>query len=93
MRYDNKSGISVIAKYPNEEVNITEGTLMNIFSLHEFSQDDGITSMSVGEVNVVTYYSGEEIDYYVVLILKMLEDPEDYEEGLQKISQIILDNL
>ena len=65
MRYDNRSGISIEAKYPNEELNMADGTLMNIFSLHEFSQDDGITSMTVGEINVVTYYSGEEIDYYI----------------------------
>jgi len=66
---------------------------MNIFSLHEFSKQDGVASLTVGDVNIATYYTGEDIDYYVVLILKMLENPEDYEEGLKKISQIILENL
>jgi hypothetical protein len=93
MKYDNKSGVSIQAKYHNEKLNLTDGTLMNILSLHEFSKEDGITSMMVGETNILTYYSGEDIDYYVVLILDMLDDPEDYESILREISQIILENL
>ena len=42
MRYDNKSGISIKAKYPGEGLDVSDGTLMNIFSLHEFSKQDGI---------------------------------------------------
>jgi len=93
MKYDDKSGISIKAEYPDEGLNVPNGTLMNIFSLHEFSKQDGVASLTVGDVNLATYYTGEDIDYYVVLILKMLENPEDYEEGLKKISQIILENL
>ena len=93
MRYDNKSGISVKAKYPGEGLDVTDGTLMNIFSLHEFSKQDGVASLTVGEINITTYYTGVDLDYYVVLILKLLENPEDYEEGLKEMSQIILENL
>ncbi|MHA1987744.1 MAG: hypothetical protein ACW98D_14000 [Promethearchaeota archaeon] len=93
MGYNNKSGISIKAKYHNEKLNITDGTLMNILSLHEFSKEDGIMSMKVGETNVLTYYSGQDIDYYIVLILDLLEDPEDFEVKLKEISQIILENL
>ncbi len=84
MRYDSKSGISIEAKYSNEELNVTDGTLMNIFSLHEFSEQDGVVSLTVRDVNIVTYYTGEDMDYYVVLILNLLENPEDYEERLKK---------
>jgi hypothetical protein len=93
MRYDNKRGISIETKYPNEELNVTDRDLMNIFSLHEFSKHDGVASLTVGDVNIAAYYTGEDMDYYVVLILNVLENPEDYEEGLKKISQIILENL
>ena len=93
MKYNNKSGISIKAKYPNEKLNITDGTLMNILSLHEFSKEDGITGMMLGEINILTYYSGEDIDYCVILILDILDEPEDYEIILRKISQIILENL
>jgi hypothetical protein len=66
---------------------------MKILSLHEFSKQKGVASLTVGDVNIVRYYTGEDMDYYVVLILKMLENPENYEEELKKISQIILENL
>lgn len=66
---------------------------MKILSLHEFSKQNGVVSLTVGDVNIVRYYTGEDMDYYVVLILKMLENPENYEEELKKISQIILENL
>ena len=93
MKYDNKSGINMKAKYPEEKLNISDGTLMNIFSLHEFSKQAGIASLTVGEINIATYYTGEDMDYFVILILDMIENPEDYEEGLKEISQIILKNL
>ncbi len=50
---------------------------MNIFSLHEFNKQDGVVSLVVGDVNIVAYYAGEDMDYYVVLILNLLENPED----------------
>jgi len=93
MRYDNKSGINIKARYPEEKQNITDGTLMNIFSLHEFSKQAGIASLTVGEINIATYYTDEEMDYFIILILNTIENPEDYEEGLKEISQIILKNL
>ena len=93
MRYNNKSKISIEAKYPNEDLNVTDGTLMNIFSLHEFNEQYGVVSLTVGDVNIVTYYTGESMDYYFILILNLSENPEEFEEGLKKISQTIIENL
>ncbi len=66
---------------------------MNIFNLHEFSKQAGIVSLTAGEINITTYYTGKDKDYFVILILDMIEDPEDYEEGLIEISDIISNNL
>ncbi len=93
MKYDDRSGINIKANYPKEKLNITNGTLMNIFSLHEFSKHAGIASLTVGEINISTYYTGEDMDYFIILILNVFENPEDYEEALKEISQIILENL
>lgn len=93
MKYDYKSGIDIKARYPEEELNITEDTLMNIFSLHEFSKQAGIACLSVGKINIATYYTGEDMNYFVILLLDMIENPEDYEEGLIEISEIISNNL
>jgi hypothetical protein len=93
MQYNNRSGISIKAKYPKEKLNVSDGTLMNIFSLHEFNKEDGFTSMAVGEINIVTYYTGENMDYYIVLVLNLHEHPENYEGNLKKVSHIIVENL
>jgi hypothetical protein len=93
MRYDDRSGIDVKVKYPEGKVKISNKTLMHIFNLHEFSKDPGIASLTIGEINFVTYYSGEETDYFFILILNILENPENYEAVLTEISQIILKNL
>ncbi|MFX1313106.1 MAG: hypothetical protein ACFFHD_10920 [Promethearchaeota archaeon] len=93
MKYDDRSGIDRKASFPQEELDINSRTLMNIFSLHEFSKQAGIASLTVGDINIVTYYTGVDLDYFIILILNVLENPEDYEEDLQEISQTILENL
>ena len=66
---------------------------MHIFNLHEFSKDPGIASLTIGEINFVTYYSGVKTDYFFILMLNILENPENYEDVLTEISQTILKNL
>lgn len=93
MKYNDRSGIDIKASFPQEELDIKSGTLMNIFSLHEFSKQAGIASLTVGDINISTYYTGVDMDYFIILLLNVLENLEDYEEGLQEISQMILKNL
>lgn len=57
LKFDNRSGISIKAKFPEEDLKITDGTIMNIFSLHEFSKQPGTVSLTVGDINIVTYYT------------------------------------
>jgi len=49
--------------------------------------------LSVKRINLITYYSGAEKGHYVILVLSILEDPDDFEEDYEEIAQIILDNL
>ena len=93
MKYNNKSGIAIKANYPEESMTLQESTLMHIFNIHEFSKQAGIASLTIENLNIVTYYSGSDTDYFIVLKLDSLEDPDDYEEALNEISQIILKNL
>jgi len=93
MKYNNKSGIAIKANYPEESMKLQESTLMHIFNIHEFSKQAGIASLTIENLNIVTYYSGSDTDYFIVLKLDSLEDPDDYEEALNEISQIILKNL
>ncbi|NVM35551.1 MAG: hypothetical protein HWN81_08135 [Candidatus Lokiarchaeota archaeon] len=93
MKYDDRSGIDIKAKYPEEKVKISSRTLMHIFNLHEFSKEPGFASLSIDNINFLTYYSGSETDYFIILLLTILENPEDYEESLEEVSEIILKNL
>jgi len=93
MKYNNKSGIAIKANYPEESMKLQESTLMHILNIHEFSKQAGIASLTIENLNIVTYYSGSDTDYFIVLKLDSLEDPDDYEEALNEISQIILKNL
>ena len=93
MRYNNKSGIAIKAQYPEEKMKLQEDALMHIFNLHEFSEEAGTASLTLDNSNITTYYSGSETDYFIILKLDSLEDPDDYEECLSNISQIILENL
>jgi hypothetical protein len=93
MKYNNKSGIAIKAQFPEETMKLEENALMHIFNIHEFSKESGIASMTVDNLNITTYYSGVDTDFFIVIKLDSLEDPDEFEESLNNISQIILDNL
>jgi len=93
MKYDDRSGIDIKAKYPKGKMKASDKTLMHIFTLHEFSKEPGIASLTIDNINFITYYSGSGTDYFFILMLNILENSEEYEEILEKISQIILNNL
>jgi hypothetical protein len=93
MKYDERSGIDIKAMYPEGKMKISNGTLMHIFNLHEFSKEPGIASLTIEDISFLSYYSGSRTDYFLILILNILETPEDYEEILKNISKTILNNL
>lgn len=93
MKYDNKSGMEIESKYPNEGISISDESLMAILGLHGFSKEEGVASLTVGDTNLVTYYSGKSINYYVGLILNKHENTDEFEDWLKEIAHIILENL
>lgn len=93
MKFDDRSGIDIKAKYPEEKVKISNRTLMHIFNLHEFSKQPGFASLTIENINFVTYYSGSETDLFFILMLNILENPEDYETILEEVAKIILNKI
>lgn len=93
MKYDERSGIDIKATYPEGKMKTSNNTLMHILNLHAFSKDPGIVSLTIDNINFITYYSGSVKDYFFILILNILENPEDYELILEDVSKIILKNL
>ncbi|MHA2475264.1 MAG: hypothetical protein ACXAES_18740, partial [Promethearchaeota archaeon] len=92
MKWDERVGTEILAKYPEETV-ISEKTLMQIYSTHEYSGEKGVVTLSAGSLNIVSYYSGPEIPYYLVMILNLDDDPDLYEAGLPDVLRTLLDNI
>ena len=92
MRWDERVGTETLAKYP-EEIVITDKTLLQVYSTHEYSGESGVISLMVGSLNIASYYTGPENGYYILLLLNLDDDPDAYEGGLVDASRIILQNL
>ena len=92
MKWDERVGTEILAKYP-EEIAISDKTLMQVYSTHEYSGEAGMVSLLVGSLNIASYYTGAEKGYYILLLLNLDDDPDAYEGGLTDASRIILQNL
>jgi hypothetical protein len=92
MRWDERVGAEVLTKYP-EELIISDKTLMQIYSTHEYNQEAGMISMMIGASTIASYYTGPEHSLYVILVLNVDEDPDAFEEGLADASRVIVQNL
>ena len=92
MRWNERVGAEVVGKYP-DEVQVSEKTLMQVYSTHEYSGEPGMVSLMIGAINVVSYYTGTEKSYYLVLLLNADEDPDAYEDGMADVARIIMANL
>ena len=92
MKWDDRIGTEILSKYP-EELVITDKTLMQVYSTHEYSGESGMISLMVGSLNIASYYTGPEKGYYLLLLLNLDDDPDTYEGGLINASRAVLENL
>ena len=92
MKWDDRVGAETLSKYP-DELAVTDKTLMQVYSTHEYSGETGMISLMVGSLNIASYYTGADNSIYLLLILNLDEDPDAYEGGLADVSRSILQNL
>ncbi|MFX1325599.1 MAG: hypothetical protein ACFE8N_11630, partial [Promethearchaeota archaeon] len=92
MKWDERVGTEILGKYPEETV-ISDKTLMQIYSTHEYSGDKGIVTLTAGSLNIISYYSGPETGYYLLLILNLDDDPDLYEGGMADTLRIFIENI
>lgn len=92
MKWDPRIGTEIVARYP-EEIKISDATLMQIYSTHEYSGEAGMISLMVGPLNIASYFTGPDKGYYIILLLTLDDDPDSFEGGLSDISRIILQNI
>ncbi|MHA2180487.1 MAG: hypothetical protein ACXAAH_03595 [Promethearchaeota archaeon] len=91
MKWDDRAGTEILARYP-EEIVLTEKTLMQVYSTHEYSGESGMISLMIGSLNIASYYTGPKKNFYILLLLNLDDDSDAFEEGLIDISRIILGN-
>lgn len=92
MKWDPRIGTKIVTQYP-EEIKISDSTLMQIYSTHEYSGEAGMISLMVGPLNIASYFTGPDQGYYLILLLTLDDDPDAFEGGLSDISRIIIQNL
>jgi hypothetical protein len=94
MQWNQRSGIEILSEYPeNIDRKLTQNSLLQVYNMHQFTRKAGNTSMSNDSISFASYYDGPETGYFVLLILNILETPEDYEQKLQELSKGILNNI
>ncbi|MFX1502517.1 MAG: hypothetical protein ACFFDH_16265, partial [Promethearchaeota archaeon] len=92
MKWDEKIGTEILVKYP-EEIKITTKSLMQVYSTHEYSGEKGVITLITESLNILSYYTGPEEGYYLILILNLDDDPDVYEAGMADIARLVLENL
>ncbi|MFX0105860.1 MAG: hypothetical protein ACFE75_10235 [Candidatus Hodarchaeota archaeon] len=92
MRWDERIGTEILTRYP-EEINVSDRTLIQVYSTHEYSGESGMISLMIGSLNIASYYTGPDKGLYILLLLSLDDDPDSYEGGLIDISRIVLQNV
>ncbi|MFX1488462.1 MAG: hypothetical protein ACFFBI_04900, partial [Promethearchaeota archaeon] len=92
MKWDMKIGTEILGKYPKDTA-LSEKTLMQIYSTHEYSGEKGVITLSTGQSNVLSYYAGPDTGYYLILVLKPEDEADYYEGGMANILRILLEHI
>ncbi|MFX0134580.1 MAG: hypothetical protein ACFFDN_13145 [Candidatus Hodarchaeota archaeon] len=91
IKWDKKYGMRVEAKYP-ENIDVSDTITKQIYTNHEFEEEAGFLSLTIGDLNLASYYTGDT-DYYMVVLLSIDEKPEDYEDILSDTIRRIMAQL
>ncbi|MFW9782942.1 MAG: DUF2341 domain-containing protein, partial [Candidatus Heimdallarchaeota archaeon] len=92
MKWDERIGMELLAKYP-QDISVSDKMFMQIYGTHEYSGEKGIITLISGAQNVLSYYTGPETGYYIILILSLEDDPDIYEGAMPNIARTIIQNL
>ncbi len=91
-RFDEKAGMKIVAKYP-EDIIVDDKTTMQIYTAHAFEGEKGFLTISIADVNIASYFTGLDTNYYIGLLLSIDEDAEAYEDILTDSVRTIMSNL
>ena len=66
LKWDRKYGLRVEASYP-DSLEIDEQVVKQVYTNHEFEEEAGFLSISISELNIASYYTGTNSDYYQLM--------------------------
>jgi hypothetical protein len=78
-KWDSRSGAEILGQWP-KEVEVGTKTLMQLYSTHLYSAKADVISMYVGSLNLVSMWTGSIQNYFLTLLLKQDEDPDNFTE-------------
>ena len=90
--WDDRIGAELKAKIP-ENLEFDELNLKQIYSAHFLEEIGGFLSLTIGTLNLSSYYTGPELNHFVSLILNIEEDPDEFEDILTDATRTIIQNL
>ncbi|MBD3352684.1 MAG: hypothetical protein GF364_14450 [Candidatus Lokiarchaeota archaeon] len=92
MHWNERIGAEITGAYPPEaQKRIQIKTLMQLYAQHEYTGESGFVYLTVADLNLVSYYTGPETKYYLVLSLDEDEEGTDFEEGILTITREFMD--
>ena len=77
--WDSRSGAEILGTWPRD-VKLENKTLMQLYSQHLYSAKADIVSMYVGSLNVLSIWTGSIHNYFLTILLRQDEDPEDFSD-------------
>lgn len=61
--------------------------------MHQYLIEEGVIWLHLDAINISSYFSGKNNPYYFILILNILENPEEFEEITRRFGQELLNNI
>ncbi|NVM30214.1 MAG: hypothetical protein HWN65_15325 [Candidatus Helarchaeota archaeon] len=99
IRWDDKLGTSLVAKYP-EKFKFPSKILMNIYSQHRAqSTDPSFVTLTLTNIKISSFFSGMDenfigaSNYIIALVLRRDEKPHLFREILKRAAAKILKNV
>lgn len=89
IRWDERSGAESLCSIPASSV-LDSKTLMQLYSVHQYSGKQGFTSLNQKDITYASYYSGQEDNLFLILLLSNLDDADEYESILSDSMNDIL---
>lgn len=88
-QFNDRIGMDLRAKYP-EDLEVSNQAMMRIYQSHAFEETSGYLSLIFGALNIASYCTGMQTNYFISLLLSREEDPDSYEDAIIDASRHIM---